>query len=704
MLPVCYRRILFLSSAGCSFLDSLFFWQFHHRPVFRLARINRILVGLRIAVPLLALTYLSNGLFPALLNLIFALGILFPAASLIDHFGCGRALRPGLGVPLAFIFAILLSIPLFFIRKALPLPPLYFDITTLLGFCLAANRTQAGVQFLRKLCKAGIRESSWVLFFWLPIVFALVWTGFGARQHNAIKFYGLFPVDFYYLASVAADLNASPGLPLNPVADTGPLFYHWYFFTLPAWQSQSMGAKLTTSEALIFCNYLSACLLFLAIRETALPFSGSRQRSWQASVAASIIAFAPLISQAAQRWGLLLPGPRNQLVLSPINSMVAFGNNSLALAMILLGLLLIRRWRRQGSWKLLVPCGVFLAVMRGFSATLLVPLAGAFAMALGLAVLKRSRIGFAAYLIAGVASIAWLANCPSSGPDPRHVAFAFDSGRFLILELAGMLPLWALASIAITNRQHHQQGLRDYGLLLAACILVPTFFYVSQSPTGAVDLSMKIGSLAIVALTPMVALGLQAICDRWQSGTFRWQAFGCALLLGAALLQSIFYVAQFPLVRLGLISPRIELSLPLDYCKAMEFIRRSAPSEAVVIDPVALGRERNINPVLFLSERIPFLPQQQELDTLSNRFPELKTRGERWLAWQAGGFADPDLSSYFASKANYLVLKGQMPELPSWEPRFEAGAYRVYESKEGYKTKGRDGAAEETRDSSHRGK
>ena len=211
-------------------------------------------------------------------------------------------------------------------------------------------------------------------------------------------------------------------------------------------------------------------------------------------------------------------------------------------------------------------------------------------------------------------------------------------------------------------------------------MVTPTLAYVRNSPTGEIDLSMKTASLMIVLLTPMAAAGLGGLAADLRGRD--WRGIACALLLGAGFAQTLAYIGQFPLVRFMESVRRGAKALPLDYCRALEWIRVSRPRDAVVIDGVRLGSSfpPNISTTLFLAGRLPFLARSGTF--AANRLdPDLSLRNLLWGQWETGGFTDRQLSTYFARRGDWLVLSVTLPSLSGWEERFRSGQFTVYAAK-----------------------
>ena len=631
------------------------------------------------ALPLvLALTYLGTGVIPALVALLFAAGILFPAAALLASFAIGRSVPSGLRILLGMVLVVILATPCYYLRRSLHVAPVIADTAAMVVLSLAAFRTGAASQFFSGLRGTSVRVNSSILFFWLPLVYCLIWTGFAAPNGNQILFCGLFPLDFCSLAGMVSLINASPGLPLNAIAGTGPLCYHWHYFAMPAWLTDFMGFSQAVGSALIICNYAVGCLLFLALWETAIRFCRGPHSARYATLTAVIVTFAPLITHFVLRifqGNPFLSGGRNNLVLSVVNSMTAFGNNSLALAMVLMILLLVRHWRQTGKTRHLIISGLLLAAIPGYSATLIIPLAAVCGLVLSILMNRHFLAVFLAYLLIGTACFLTLNQLHGFSGSRGLPDFAFDGGRFLCTLILCGLPLWAVASWSLTDVRQTW----PYALLIAACVVAPSILYVKNSPTGGTDLSMKTGSLILVVSTPMIALGLRRIVENWRR--HRCLAGICAALLAVGFCQTVVFVLQFPLSHLGGAWQHSARTLPVDYCKAMDFLRVSTPRNAVVIASETLSESFPATPILFLAERRGFLPQTGDLVTIAKPFPLVTKRYTDFQRWEAGRFSDPTISKQFALNADILVLKTEAIPPCDWEERTRIGAYTIYKSR-----------------------
>ena len=143
----------------------------------------------------------------------------------------------------------------------------------------------------------------------------------------------------------------------------------------PAWLSEFCGSHTPAANALVLCNGLVACVFLLGAAQTARKFAGEG-RAWIVTPCVAIVAFAPLASYTYQflvthahiPW--LRLADRNHLLLSVVNSMVVFGNNTLAILFVLIIAFMLRHWNQGGRWGHGFLMCLFLSLLPGYSATL----------------------------------------------------------------------------------------------------------------------------------------------------------------------------------------------------------------------------------------------------------------------------------------------------------------------------------------------
>jgi len=546
---------------------------------------------------------------------------------------------------------ILAFVPWFFLRKAVGLP-VVVDLVAVAILIFVLWRT--GTSGPRVLGSSGPPpsrgpEDPRYLFSGVAIAFALVWLGWHVPLGNEVRFYGLFGIDFGNLVSVISTLRASPMLPLSYLDGAGPFRYHWLYFTIPATLADFFGGSMPNATALLLTNLLVAILLVQSVRAIAPDMR-----------AVAIVLFAPLSTYFYQFAAARLPlGPlelptRNHLLLSPLNSMIVFGNNSAALVLSIVVLLELERWNRDGRIRDLILGCIALAAIPGYSITLVFPLLLALLLWMLLGRVRKPFLALAvAAVIGGVAGAIFYALGVIGGESTRHLAVAFDRGAFLKMIVFGMLPLWGIALLA------RRRELTIFHVLIASCIAVPTMLYLAGSPTGNVDFSMKIASLLAIAFAPLLILSQLA----------GWRVWAAVALVVLGVTQSAVYVLQFPYYRARRITTN-GVAIPRDYAKALAWVRDHTPRTALVVDPHEVANRDEVF-TLILAERRIWLPTAYTSTFLIGVPPPAMDR--RTALWRS---SDVDA---IAREADILLTPDALSS-PSWRAVHREGAWMVYRS------------------------
>ncbi|MCU1244359.1 MAG: hypothetical protein JWN02_269 [Acidobacteria bacterium] len=613
-----------------------------------------LLLGVLMLADLAAVVWLAGGLLPAVVFAAFVSFFLLPAVVIVARFGPFRPLPPPLRMVAAIAVVIVLAAPWFFLRKALGSPWL-LDVAACVALTLAARKQVTPV-----LGEFGslVRRLRWILLL-LPLAFAAAWCGWAAHSGGKVHFYGLFVVDFGNLVSVVSLLRASPMLPLSPVSGGGPLNYHWVYFTLPALLGDLFGRQISNANALILCNLLVAGLLTLAV--TCVAGANAERTPW----ATFVVLFAPftlyfyqfLDARLHLRW-LAMP-IRNHLLLSPVNSMVTFGNNSMALVLILLALMELERWNAEGQARDLVAGVTALSLVIGYSVTLMLPVVGALLLWTLLGRVRRPVLALAAAAGAGLCAVAlFFAIGVLGGESGRHLAVAFDGLAFFRVVLFGMLPLWLLTALAGKPR------LTIYGAVIGSAVIIPSFLYLQGSVTGKIDLSMKTGSLLAVVAAPLIAPAFSRL---------RLLAVAVVIL---GLVQTSAYLLQFPFYRFTHATTH-DTAIPEGYWAALDRIRRGTPEDAVVVDPMTLGTDTAVWTVI-LAERRVWLPTPYTRTFLIARSD--RAAEERIVIWDAARRGDRAAAQRMAAEAGYVISPPGTPPPPFWRPWASANGWNVLQS------------------------
>lgn len=620
------------------------------------------------------LLYLAGGIVQALVAGAFYGAIVLPIAVLIAGITTVRRLPPLAGMAVSHIGAVALLVPLFLVRHAVPLPHAAVDALFGIAFMTAAWRTRGRVDW--HAAGAALRPASVYLFGVIPLLFSAVWAGMEVRSAVDTRYYGLFPIDFLNLSSIVSLLNAAPGLLRSHVVGAGLLSYHWFYFAAPAWMSGFLGAAIPHTHALALFNLVAAWVLFAATAALAARFV-PEQRRGESAGAAAVVLFAPMLLYAyrivADHGGLRSIAPRIVLVLSPANAMTGFGNHTLALAMAAVLLVALQDWNRDGGAGSLVLVCAALALLIPYSIVLVFPLSLMLAAGILTGRVRAPLLAAGAIGVAGIAAVAGVYALGMLTGGSRAIAPGFDEGRFVQTAAITLLPLWVTAAPAAARRE-----LRWPWTLVAACLLVPTVLQTTGAVARPSDLGMKIATLLCVAMAPPVAAGLQALRGRRRGAAARLVAVAL-IVLGVA--HTAVYALQFVMYRATGRAP-FRLTLPVDYHRALLYVRGHTPVDAVVMDAGSLVIRDTLTTVA-IGERRAWLPTPYTRLIVNNdaeRTPAMLARVERFETWRASGFAEGALARQFAGAADVLLVTETVTS-SDWELAARFGAYRIYRSR-----------------------
>ncbi|MEA2337319.1 MAG: hypothetical protein QOE82_1326 [Thermoanaerobaculia bacterium] len=632
---------------------------------------KRALIAAAVLVDAGVLLHLAGSVVAAAVFIIFLASFFLPACALVMRLPPLRPMAPELRLTAAAVLVVILAVPWFFGRKALPFPPAIADVVLCLLLMIAAVTFGAIATAVRDLGPGWKRSR--VVAVVLPVIFSLVWLGYAAMAGRDVLFHGLFAIDFGNLVSIVATLRASPSLPLAAISGAGALNYHWLYFTLPAALMDFCGASIPAFNALILMNLLMAALLVHTVATLVATHAPRRNRTAQLAVA--VVLFAPftvyyyqtIASRVSLGW-FAIP-VRNHLILSPLNSMIVFGNNTFALVLALFATMQLARWNRERRIVDIILGTLAVSMVIGYSVTLLFPLAAALMLWLLIGRIERPLLAFTcAVLIGALAMAVFVAIHVLGGDGPRHLAVAFDRGQFLRMVILGMLPLWGLATIGA------RKALTFFHLLIAASIAVPSLLYVAGSPTGQVDMSMKTGSLIAIAFAPFVAV----VIEKWLDGALnRGQLVAATLLIALGLVQTAAYVLQFPYYRITGARSR-SVAFPLDYYRALTWLRDHTPAESIVVDPGGLALHDEF-PLLWIAERRGWLPTPYTEPYLGAAVgAAVSGRATTWAEFvrdPANGAA----AGSIAREADYLIMPREV-QSPFWTPLNREGSWWIYRS------------------------
>jgi hypothetical protein len=187
-------------------------------------------------------------------------------------------------------------------------------------------------------------------------------------------------------------------------------------------------------------------------------------------------------------------------------------------------------------------------------------------------------------------------------------------------------------------------------------------------------MSMKVASMLVVAVAPLVADGVVALVVQRRP---LWRA-AAALAIAVGATTAIVYTGQFAVYRALDRGGDRMVQLPAAYVDALDFVRRDTPPGALVVDPSSSILKVTIS-TLLIGERRVWLPTPFGSDIagvdLAN--PRIRARSGVWRAWEDGGFKDEAIAARIASEADVIVGPRGIAT-PSWTKVREFGAYAVY--------------------------
>ncbi len=621
-----------------------------------------------LAVDLGVVIYLGGGIAAAGVFVLFLAFFLLPAAVIAARAPLLRNMPAELRITAASAVVALLAVPWYLVRKALAMT-MPFDIAASLLLTFLAVRFASPRALLAEL-RPVLRRLGIPVLIVLPLLFALVWLGFEVRTGSEVRYYGLLAVDFGNLASVVSAIRISPMLPQSYVAGGGSFSYHWLYFSLPAMLSDYLGTTMPSANALILTNLLVAALLFhtLVVAASWFDEQGGGRYAMRAAAVAAFASFTTYFYQVAARrfpigW-FALP-TRNHLLLSPLTSMLIFGNNTFALVLALLTIVELDRWNRDGRLGDALIGVTALAVVIGYSITL------AFSLGVTLFVwtlLGRVRrpvvaLGLAVLAGASVLGLSFVIRILTSGGS-RHLAIGFDRGQFFRMVLFGLTPLWAVVVLGWQRRR-----LSIFHVLIVVCIAVPSMLYTTGSAGGMIDFSMKTGSLVAIAFTPLLVPAFGRLST---IGVPRWRRWTAVSVIALGALQTSAFVLQFPWYRATQPSGHT-YSIPAGYHDALIWLRDNTPQHAIVVDPQCL-KTQEVLYTLMIGERRVWLPTVFTNEVLIDG-SHVEDRLPIWNAFIAGDVA---AGRRIAAEADYLVVPGSVAS-PYWR-EVHHGPWSVFQS------------------------
>jgi hypothetical protein len=584
--------------------------------------------------------------------------------------------------------ALVLSAPLYIVRKVIPLPAPVVDAVFVAAFWLGAWRAGA-VAGLRGEVRALLRgpQRAWLCVV-LPALFCVSWLGYAVHTDGAVRFYGLYFVDFGNLLSIQNTVRASPGLPLSQLSESGPLGYHWLYFASSAWASELGGLHARPASTLILTNLLTASLFYEALRRACTRALDAAQLPSRFAphlagfiplILSTLYAYQAAVSHLNRPWFTM--GARNYLLLQLPHSLACFGNNTLALVLALLTLDGLRRWNEAGRWGSAIAAAALTAVLPGYSITLLFSLSAAVALWAASGTLRRpvpvlAIFGVVGAVALGVFKAVGVLSYGSGG----GLSVSFDHGHFIQNVLFAFAPVTlsaALVAWRLRDRPALRSELLPNACLMVACLAIPTFIVTRGSPTAAVDFSMKTASLFLAAAAPIVAVAAAWLIAGGRAG-WLLRALGAAVAC-LALVNSGAYFLQYAYVRARGRVPATSHEVTLDHARALDFVERE-PSRLILLDELSIEIP-TCDPAVMLGAKRVLVGGSYEQVAFPPKDGALANR-DVWLAWKSGGFSDATASRRLAEHADLLIMGAPLPATSAdpWRLVARFGSVAVYRS------------------------
>jgi len=627
-------------------------------------------------------TLLAGSFATALVGGAFLLFIFLPACVLL----AGLLRRNGVGEPLAELAGAALAWVslcfLFLARKFVPVPLWIFDGVAALTLTACAIRfarsPSAATQGRDRVPFFERADLPWLLVV-LPLIFLLPRLGNEVRVGGEVRYYGLFFVDFGNLRSIVNGLNASPGMPLSLLDGLGPMSYHWVFFAMPAWMGNFCGAGLESGGTLTLATFLGAVLFFktlsaacaAVLRETgrvAAPWC-----AWGAGVGVcglSVVYFYSALTNVLHlKWFTL--GYRNHLLLQLPNSLNVFGNNTFALTLTLIAVLALVSWNRSQRLIDLAIAAFAIALVPGFSVTLVMGLAAGIVAACLLGAVRKPLPVLLAFAVAGAGFLGIFAALHFFSGRSEKLLIRFDGGQFLQNIGLGFFLVVLAVGWCVARARNPLVSL--CACIVGATLAVPSLCVLEGGAAASAGLSMKTASL-ILALGALPCAVL--IFDWWKARLVpAWMRWALALLLVAGAVNTAAYAFSMAVSRFA--GGKANAKIPADYFDALTHVRGSTRVSALIIDPLSKDYQ-DADPTTIIGARITVLPNAYSRVWGVTK-PIIEEREKAWVQWEQSGLADERLAEFFAQLGDRLLLRTDL-QSASWTLDRKFGEVRVYRS------------------------
>lgn len=617
-------------------------------------------------VPIAVVFVLSGGPGPSLRFALWVAFFVLPASVLMSRLPGVRTLPDDVRVVVGFALLTICLVPWYFARREIGLPMLVDTLAAGVLSTLAFRRPGCVARIWGEVRRMGIWLSVVI-----PVIFISVWSGYAVGDGESVRFYGLLGSDFGSLVSVVSTVRASPWLPQMHVAGAGPLQYHWLYFVQPAILADFLGGSIPNANALVLSNLITAVALFIGL-SAAVRSMGDGAFASRAAAIAMLAPFSIYLYQAASarlELGWLEMPERNHLLLSPVNSMVTFGNNSCGLLFVLLSVVLLRLWNIDGRPAHLMLSALLIAVLPGLSVTLTFPAAATIVTG---ALTGRIRRGWVVLLVhavvggAGLVALHLVGLLGAGGPFARIL---FDQGQFLRVVCFGMAPILIVALAG------GRRALTLFDALALSALLTPTILVLEGSPTGHIDLAMKMGTLIPLALAPGAAVSLL----KSRNGARRW-LLSAAVVVGA--LHTLVYVGQFPVYRIE--KPQEpSVGIPVDYFDALRWVRANTPVQSIVVDtestrlaePLFLRDHRARGFTTMIGERRVWLPTPFIEENGANA--TFREREQIWRHVATGASTKQEEATLF-EEVDFVITSEPLSQSANWREIHRVGRFAIF--------------------------
>lgn len=638
--------------------------------------VQRMKLFFAIIISLGSASFLIGSFSTALAFGSFFLGVFIPLFAVLSQVFYKQNFDKEFSFILGAVGSFIIIVPIYYIRQFLPISHTFFDILLTLSFYVFLLKERRVNVFIKSLFLKDIFNEMSLSVFIFTTFFACCFLGFAIPIHDGLRYDGLFFVDFGNTLSIANTILTSKGMPEAPVIGTGPLGYHWLYFVVPVWASHFSFFQGKMANSLILTNLLISVLLFRILIRVCRPYVKIEFLS--PAFAAATVVFCGSTFYVYQMIfganGLNFPSSnRNSLVLQLPQSYSAFGNNTLAISMCILIIMLMNDWALKRSKYALVYAGVLTSLLPGYSITL------TFSAALMMVIeLLRGRITYPVRVLSVFASIGisglaifYSIGLFGYGSGGSGLAFCPDNGVFLIRIILGFFPVTISIIYVVMSKKIQMMG--AYFSMMLACILIPSFFMTKGTSTSHVDFSMKTASLYLAVSAPMIACSMTWL----MTGTKKWLRIICNGIFILGMINSLSYMLKFPLLRM-VNSDKVNNVIPWNYYHALEFIQH-LDSQLILLDEFSLNY-RVCNPAMLVAgkrvligsgyERVAFPSSQTSTSNL-----------EIVQAWMKNQHSDDHLSGKIARVSNILISGANPLNSNHWLLLSSFGDVYVYQSK-----------------------